>query len=82
MDDIKETLRAMIAEILELKPEQIGDDAEFVKDLGMDSMRALELLAYTEKKFRITIPEDQLPNFRTLNETLKIVEPIVGNKKA
>ncbi|MBF0531712.1 MAG: acyl carrier protein [Candidatus Omnitrophica bacterium] len=81
MDDIKETLREMVAEILEMKPEQISDTAEFVKDLGMDSMMALEILASIEKKYRITIPEEVLPKFTSLNDTVKIVSKRINQKR-
>ncbi|MBF0532840.1 MAG: acyl carrier protein [Candidatus Omnitrophica bacterium] len=81
MDDIKETIRKMVAEILEMKPEQIGDDDLFIKDLGMDSLRALEIMASVEKKYQIRIEEDMLPKFTTLNETVKIVADVLNKQK-
>jgi len=79
--DLEQDLRGLIAEILESEPDSIDGDAGFVKDLGMDSMMALEILAGIEKKYKIVIPEDLLPKFTTLNETIKIVEGILANKK-
>ena len=54
-------------------------DADFVKDLGMDSMMALEILAGIEKKYRVAIPEDLLPKFTNLNVTIQLVEDILSN---
>ena len=80
--DVEKDMRALVAEILETEPDQIDLSAKFVKDLGMDSMMALEILAGIEKKYRIVIPEDMLAKFTDLEATIKIVtEILVKNKK-
>lgn len=79
-EHLAKDLRAMVAEILEVEPETIDGDAGFVKDLGMDSMMALEILAGIEKKYRIVVPEDSLPKFTTLNKTVEIVNGIINEK--
>jgi acyl carrier protein len=79
-EHLQEDLRAMVAEILEIEPDTIDGDAGFVKDLGMDSMMALEILAGIEKKYRIVVPEDSLPKFTTLNKTVDIICDIMSDK--
>jgi acyl carrier protein len=71
--EVKSTIREMVAEILETEASEVKDDAKFVKDMGMDSMMALEILAGIEKKFKIVIPEDKLNQFTDLNKTAEIV---------
>jgi len=78
--DIAQDIRALIAEVLEEKPENIDENAGFVKDLGMDSMMALEILAGIEKKFKIVIPEENLPKFTNLKSTINIVKEILEKK--
>ena len=77
---VDEDIRALVAEILEIGPEEIKADASFTKDLGMDSMMALEILASIEKKYRIVIPEETLPKFTDLNTTINIVKEIIAKK--
>ena len=79
--NVEEDLRSLVAEILETEPEEIDGGASFIKDLGMDSMMALEILAGIEKKYRIAIPEDMLPQFTNLNKTVEIVQDILDKKK-
>lgn len=79
-EHIEKDLRAMVAEILEIEGSTIDGEAGFVKDLGMDSMMALEILAGIEKKYRIVVPEDSLPKFTTLNATVDIVQDIMNEK--
>jgi acyl carrier protein len=75
---IKSELKEMMAEIMETEPGEIKEDAQFVQDLGMDSMMALEVLASLEKKYKIVIPEEELLKFTTLNNTVEVVSNIIN----
>lgn len=79
-ENVENDVRNIVAEILECEPQTINPDAHFVKDLGMDSMMALEILASIEKKYRIVIPEEALPKFTSLKETSRIVKGILTKK--
>ena len=80
LDNVEQDIRNLLAEILETDPVSIDGNAKFVKDLGMDSMMALEILAGIEKKYRIVIPEETLPKFTDLNSTIKLVKDLLGVK--
>ena len=75
---LRKEIKEMMAEIMETEPEEIKDDAQFVEDLGMDSMMALEILASLEKKYKIVIPEEELLKFTTLNNTVEVVSNIIN----
>jgi len=79
--DVEQEIRCLVAEILEEEPETIKGNASFIKDLGMDSMMALEILAGIEKKYRIVVPEEMLPKFVDLDSTVDIVKDILGKTK-
>lgn len=59
MDDaeLRDKLRAIIAEVSEV--DEIPDETPF-KDLGIDSMMAIEIVAEVERTFKLSIPEDEL----------------------
>ena len=78
--NVDQDIRNLLAEILETDPKSIDGNASFVKDLGMDSMMALEILAGIEKKYRIVIPEETLPKFTDLNTTIKLVKDLLAKK--
>ena len=79
--NVEQDIRDLVAEVLERDPGEINGSASFVKDLGMDSMMALEILAGIEKKYRIIIPEEMLPKFTSLDQTTAIVKGILNKKK-
>lgn len=64
----------MIADILEVEPEEIQDDTDLVEELDADSMMALEILAGVEKKFQIKIPEEDLQKFTSLKNIISVIE--------
>lgn len=76
----KEKLVGMIAEILEVEPEEIKDGTDLVEELDADSMMALEILACVEKEFQIKIPEEELQNFTTVNNIISIIEERITEK--
>ena len=71
---IEQEVTQLIAEIIETDPAEINPDAHLVEDLGMDSMMALEILASIEKKFRIKIPEEDLPKITTVNRAIELAK--------
>lgn len=75
---LEDELRAIIAEIVEIEPDKITAEANFVEDLGMDSMMALEILASVEKKYKLRIPEENLTKITNLNKTVQIVNTFLN----
>ncbi len=72
--EIEPIVRKIVGDILETDPQSIDSDAQLVKDLGMDSMMALEILAAIEKRFRIKIPEDNLPKMTTITHIIQVTQ--------
>ena len=77
MGDYKLEIKKLVADIAEKTPEEIKDDATFSEDLGIDSMMALEIVASIEKKYKIMIPENEIPNIRSLQNVYDLVEKLV-----
>ena len=77
LNNVDQEVRNIIAEIIEMEPGKIPPDAHLVEDLGMDSMMALEILAAIEKRFRIKIPEEDLPKITTLNRAVELAKRYV-----
>lgn len=78
--EVKSKIKELVAEVLEVEPAELKESAQFVKDLGMDSMMALEILAGIEKRFKIVIPEEKLGQFTDVNKTTEIVLGVLGSK--
>lgn len=73
-----EELREIVAEVLELEPEEITDAADFVDEYGADSLRAIEILARIEKRYRVEIPQSELPKMQNLRAVYDEVSRYAG----
>ena len=64
MNDLKQELKALIIDTLkleELTPESIGDEQPLFGDgLGLDSIDALELTVALERRYHISIADEQV----------------------
>lgn len=70
-EDLREQLRAIISEVSEV--DDIPDDVAF-KDLGIDSMMAIEIVADVERQFKLSIPEEELQRVTDLNSVHQLVK--------
>ena len=75
MTNLKEELRALIAEIAE--KDEIPDDVAF-KDLGIDSMMGVEIVAAIEKKYQVKIEDAELVQITTLSSSMELVTKKLG----
>ena len=65
-------MREIVAKVIEVEEEEIKGDTNFVEDLEMDSMLALEILVAVEKKYKIKIPEQRLGDIKNLNDSVAV----------
>lgn len=74
MSEIAEQIVPIIAEKLGVNPSEVTMDASFTNDLGADSLDTVELMLDFEKKFNISIPDDQQENIVTVGDVIKLIE--------
>jgi len=74
---IKQEIKSLISTISEIPQEQIDETKDFFKDLGIDSMKALEIIASIEKKYKIIIPEEEIPKITNLNAVYNFIEKYI-----
>ena len=78
-ENLKEELRTMVAEIAE--KDAIPDGATF-KDLGIDSMMGVEIVAAIERQYQIKIDDDELAGFKDLESAYALVARKLQAKSA
>ncbi|GAA9423261.1 acyl carrier protein [Helicobacter pylori] len=69
-----EDIQAVIAEQLNVDAVQVTPEAEFVKDLGADSLDVVELIMALEEKFGIEIPDEQAEKIVNVGDVMRYIE--------
>lgn len=67
-------LRAIVANILDVEPELVTGQAQFVEDLGVDSLMALEVMVGLEKRYQIKISEGELKQISCLDNVYELLK--------
>jgi acyl carrier protein len=66
--DVEQRLRTVLAEVSRQNLTSTGLDDDLVRELRLDSLAALRLLAAVEKRFDVRFPDGRLGEFRTLRQ--------------
>jgi acyl carrier protein len=75
--DLREQIREIAADIMEVDVERIGLTTHFWNELDADSMQGIELLAALERRFGITIEQSALPEMQDVRSTSEVVMAIM-----
>ena len=78
-DKLKQELRSLISEIAE--KDEVPDDTHF-KELGIDSMMGVEIVAAIERKYQVKIDDAELAEITTLTGSMALVQKKLGDATA
>jgi acyl carrier protein len=73
MSTVEQQVKAIVAEQLGVKQEQVTNDASFVDDLGADSLDTVELVMALEEEFEIEIPDEDAEKITTVQQAIEYI---------
>ena len=71
--NVEETVKRIVCERLDKKPEEVTNEARFIEDLGADSLDLTELLMALEEEFNIDI-DDEANQIETVADAIKYIK--------
>lgn len=74
MSGVAEKVKAIVAEQLGVKIEEVKPEAKFIDDLGADSLDTVELVMALEEEFGAEIPDEDAEKLSTVGEAIKYIE--------
>lgn len=69
-----EKLRDILIEEMSINPNDITPDAEFIADLGFNSIELADLVVICEEKFDVEFDDDVLPSLLTVRDVVDYIE--------
>ena len=79
-DDVAQRVKEVTARVLKIDLNDIEDDAEFVKDLGAESIQSIELVASFEEEFDIEMDEDEALDVRSIDKAVEFIKKVIGEQ--
>ena len=74
MEDIQQKVTSIITEKLGVPETEVTPDANFIKDLGIDSLDYAELVMEFEQTFDIKIPDDDAEKLVTISSVVQYIK--------
>ncbi len=68
-----EKIKALISDQFDIDEDEISMDTT-MDDLGIDSIDAVELSLGLEDEFDVSIPDEELENFKTVGDVVRFIE--------
>ena len=80
MDNLEQDLINLIAGVIGREPQEIKPDANFWTDLGVDSIKAIEITVAIERQYKISVRDEQIPQIMTVAQAVQVVKEALKKK--
>jgi len=74
MSNVAEKVKAIIVDKLGVDESEVTNEANFINDLGADSLDTVELIMEFEKEFDLQIPDDKAEAIATVGDAVSFIE--------
>ena len=72
-DNLEREIREIVAEILEVKPEEVTSESTINQLMEIDSVVLLEILVSLERRYQIDISEDEVKDITQLQHLVELI---------
>lgn len=76
----REDLRTLVAETLDLDVAEVTDTADFVNELDVDSLMALEVMVVLERRYSVKLDEKRLAEITSLDNAHRLLAEALDKK--
>ena len=72
--NIEHEVTEIVSRITKAPVERIGLDTHLKQELNVDSLQGLQILAVIERRFGVSVPDDELDSYTSVREIVRTVE--------
>jgi acyl carrier protein len=77
-EDIEREIISIVSDVSGFDAEEINLDTNLVKELEIDSIKAIEITVAIEKKFKISVRDEDVPNITTVRQAAELVNNLLN----
>ena len=71
---VLDQIKGILKDTMDIDESKITLDAKLKEDLELDSLDSVELIMSAEEEFGIEIPDEDVMNFKTVNDIVNYIE--------
>ena len=77
---IEKEIISIISDVAEVDTNEVKLDSNLVKDLGINSIKAIEIIVALEKKYKISIRDEDVPKITTPGQIISLTESLITKR--
>ena len=78
MDQVEERVVKIVSRITKTPRERIRLDTDLRRDLNVDSLQGLQIVAALEEEFGVTVPDDDLDLYERIESIVVIIRRLTS----
>lgn len=76
-ENVEKEIKSIIADVSGVDEEEITPDSNLANDLEIDSIRAIEIVVAIEKKYKVSIRDEDIPNINTPRQIVELTKELL-----
>jgi acyl carrier protein len=80
-NNVEKEIISIIADVSGYEEGEIRPNSHLVNELEMDSIKAIEIVVAIEKKFKVSIRDEDIPKITTPGQIISLVETSLRKKE-
>lgn len=80
IETVEKEIIAIISDISGIDKNEIIPETNIVNDLEVDSIKTIEITVAIEKKFRVSIRDEDVPKIATVQQAVELVKKLITER--
>ena len=80
-NDLEKEIISIISDVSGFDVEEINLETNLANDLEIDSIKAIEITVAIEKKYKISIRDEDIPNIITVKDSIEAARNLIAQKE-
>ena len=79
-NSIEQEVKEMLSKLTGLDPSEINDNADIVNDLGVDSLKVIEIATSIERTYKVVVKDSELAKLRTVKDAVGFIKELLEKR--
>jgi len=79
---LEQDLKQLVADVIGRDVSELKTDTNFWNDLGVDSIKAIEITVAIERKFKVSIRDSEIPKITNIGQAVEVIQQALEKKNA
>ncbi|NWF76596.1 MAG: acyl carrier protein [Nitrospirae bacterium] len=76
-DTLEKEIISIISEVSGMEEVEIKPESNLAKDLEIDSIKAIEIIVALEKKFKVSVRDEDIPQISTVKQIIDLAKELI-----